>query len=152
MHGCSVISDSFWPFGLQPTRFLCPWNFSRQEYWSGSPFPTPRNLPDPGQYKFPQRVKGVEGFSDSSRIVSLTYCFSVCTSSQLFTKQPEWYSKLLELVKGILKLITFFAFVNCVLVLFIGSFSKKKESLPLWVVHSSLKTLKLSQTLVKFLQ
>ena len=23
----SVISDSFWPHGLQPTRLLCPWNF-----------------------------------------------------------------------------------------------------------------------------
>ena len=22
--------------------------FSRQEYWSGSPFPSPENLPDPG--------------------------------------------------------------------------------------------------------
>ena len=22
--------------------------FSRQEYWSGSPFPAPENLPDPG--------------------------------------------------------------------------------------------------------
>ena len=24
------------------------WEFSRQEYWSGLPFPTPGNLPDPG--------------------------------------------------------------------------------------------------------
>ena len=23
----SVVSDSFWPYGLQPARFLCPWNF-----------------------------------------------------------------------------------------------------------------------------
>ena len=22
--------------------------FSRQEYWSGQPFPSPQNLPDPG--------------------------------------------------------------------------------------------------------
>ena len=27
---------------------LCPWNFSRQEYWSGLPFSTPGDLPDPG--------------------------------------------------------------------------------------------------------
>ena len=27
---------------------LCPWDFSRQEYWSGLPFPSPRDLPDPG--------------------------------------------------------------------------------------------------------
>ena len=23
---CSVVSDSLWPHGLQPTRLLCPWN------------------------------------------------------------------------------------------------------------------------------
>ena len=38
--------------------FVTPWTlayqappsmgFSRQEYWSGSPFPSPGNLPDPG--------------------------------------------------------------------------------------------------------
>ena len=27
---------------------LCPWDFSRQEYWSRLPFPSPRDLPDPG--------------------------------------------------------------------------------------------------------
>ena len=37
----SVVSNSLWPHGLQPTRLLCPWGFSRQEYWSG-------NLPHPG--------------------------------------------------------------------------------------------------------
>ena len=25
-----------------------PMEFSRQEYWSGFPFPSPRDLPDPG--------------------------------------------------------------------------------------------------------
>ena len=25
-----------------------PMGFSRQEYWSGSPFPSPGNIPDPG--------------------------------------------------------------------------------------------------------
>ena len=33
---------------VQPTRLLCPWDFSRQEYWSGLPFPSPGNLPNPG--------------------------------------------------------------------------------------------------------
>ena len=31
----------------QPTRFLCPWNFSRQEYWSGLLFPIPGDLSEP---------------------------------------------------------------------------------------------------------
>ena len=33
---------------LLPTRLLCPWGFSRQEYWSGLPCPPPGDLPDPG--------------------------------------------------------------------------------------------------------
>ena len=36
------------PLGLQPTRLLHPWDFSRQENWSGLPFPSPGHLPDPG--------------------------------------------------------------------------------------------------------
>ena len=27
---------------------VCPWNFSRQEYWSGLSFLPPGDLPDPG--------------------------------------------------------------------------------------------------------
>ena len=27
---------------------LCPWGFSRQEYWSGLPCPPPGDLPNPG--------------------------------------------------------------------------------------------------------
>ena len=36
------------PHGLQPARCLCPWGFSRQEYWSGLPCPLPGDLPNPG--------------------------------------------------------------------------------------------------------
>ena len=36
------------PHGLQPTRFLCPWEFSRQVYWSGLPSLPPGDLPNPG--------------------------------------------------------------------------------------------------------
>ena len=44
----SVMSDSLQPHGLQPTKLLCPWGFSRQEYWSGLPCPPPGDLPSPG--------------------------------------------------------------------------------------------------------
>ena len=45
----SVVSDSLQPHGLQPTRLLCLWQeFSRQEPWSGQPFPSPGDLPNPG--------------------------------------------------------------------------------------------------------
>ena len=29
-------------------RCLCPWRFSRQEYWSGLLYPPPEDLPNPG--------------------------------------------------------------------------------------------------------
>ena len=43
------MSDSLLPDGLPPARFLCPWNFSgKNTHWSGLPFPTPGDLPNPG--------------------------------------------------------------------------------------------------------
>ena len=37
-----------WLSATPCARLLCPWGFSRQEYWSGLPFPSPGDLPDPG--------------------------------------------------------------------------------------------------------
>ena len=45
---CSVGSDALRHHKLEPTRLLCPWTFSRQEYWSGLPCPPPGDLPTPG--------------------------------------------------------------------------------------------------------
>ena len=44
----SVVPGSLQHHGLQPARLLCPWGFSRQEYWSGVPCPPPGDLPNPG--------------------------------------------------------------------------------------------------------
>ena len=44
----SIMSDSLEPHGLQPSRLLCPWGFSKQEYWSGLPCPPPGDLLNPG--------------------------------------------------------------------------------------------------------
>ena len=44
----SIVSDSLRPHGLQPTRLLYPWGFSRQENWSALPCPAPGDLPNPG--------------------------------------------------------------------------------------------------------
>ena len=41
----SVMSDICDP---KANKALLPMRFSRQEYWSGLPFPPPRDLPDPG--------------------------------------------------------------------------------------------------------
>ena len=35
------MSDSVRPHRQQPTRLPRPWDFSRQEYWSGVPLPSP---------------------------------------------------------------------------------------------------------------
>ena len=44
---CSVLSDSATPWTVAHCTLLSM-EISRQEYWSGLPFPTPRDLPNPG--------------------------------------------------------------------------------------------------------
>ena len=46
----SVMSDSCDPMDYRPSRRLCPWGFSRQEYWSGLPCPSPGDRPSPGSW------------------------------------------------------------------------------------------------------
>ena len=49
MHAESLQSwltfETLWPIACQTPLSL---EFSRQEYWSGLPYPLPRDLPDPG--------------------------------------------------------------------------------------------------------
>ena len=42
------MSNSLGPHGLQPSKAPLSLEFSRQKYWSGLPFPSPGDLPDPG--------------------------------------------------------------------------------------------------------
>ena len=44
---CSVMSD-FLQFQTVDCQTSLSMEFSRQEYWSGLPFPSPGDLPDPG--------------------------------------------------------------------------------------------------------
>ena len=44
----SVVSDSLRSHGLLTTRFLCPWDCFRPEYWSGLSFPPLEDLSNPG--------------------------------------------------------------------------------------------------------
>ena len=43
---CPLLCVISWT--VAPARLLCPWGFSRQEYWSGLPCPSPGGLPNPG--------------------------------------------------------------------------------------------------------
>ena len=49
---CAVLSHSVGLFStsctVEPTRLLCPRGFSKQEYWSELPCPSPGDLPNPG--------------------------------------------------------------------------------------------------------
>ena len=44
----SVMSDSLWPYGLQPVRLLCPWNSPGKNTGVSLPCPSPGDLPIPG--------------------------------------------------------------------------------------------------------
>ena len=63
---CSVMSNSLWPHELSPLSM----EFSRQEYWSGLPFPPPGDLPD-------QEIK------------PLSSCVS-CTGRQILYHRATW--------------------------------------------------------------
>jgi len=43
----SVVSHSLWPPRTVTCQAPLSMDFFRQEYWSGLPFPSPRDLPDP---------------------------------------------------------------------------------------------------------
>ena len=52
-HGvCSQSCPTLRPHGLYSTRLLGPWYVSRQEYWSGLPFPPPGIFPTQGQNSY----------------------------------------------------------------------------------------------------
>ena len=46
-HVTSVVFTLCDPMDCKPARLLCPWGFSREEYWSGLLCPPPGNLPNP---------------------------------------------------------------------------------------------------------
>ena len=53
----SVVSDSVIPSAVTHEAPLSM-GFSRQEYWSGLPFPSPGDLPDPGTEPGSPALKG----------------------------------------------------------------------------------------------
>ena len=45
---CAELLQSYLTLGDPPRQAPLSMGFSRQEYWSGLPFPSPGDLPDPG--------------------------------------------------------------------------------------------------------
>ena len=66
------------PHGLWPARLLCPWDFSRQEYVSELPFPSPGALPNLGiKPVSPASLALTGGFSTPSHLGSTVYGYSL---------------------------------------------------------------------------
>ena len=58
--------------GLQSTRLLCAWGFSRHKYQSELPFPSPGDLPKPG---IKPRSPALQADSSPSEPPGYTYIY-----------------------------------------------------------------------------
>ena len=87
-----IIMDDGWMKSLSRVRlFATPWTvahqappsvgFSRQEYWSGLPFPSPGDLPNPG----------IEPRSPAFQADTLTSALTGKSTSIVYFKIPEKY-------------------------------------------------------------
>ena len=80
--------NSLWPHGLWSARLLCPWGFSRLEYWSGLPCPPPGDFPKPGTElrsptlqadSLPSEPPGKPPYSTAAAAAkSLQLCLTLC--------------------------------------------------------------------------
>ena len=74
----SVMSDSFvtpWTVALQAPLSM---GLCRQEYWSGLPFPSPEDLPDPGIEHMPPALAGAF-FTPEPPVSSVAQsCLTLC--------------------------------------------------------------------------
>ena len=85
-----VMSDSLWPQGLQPTWLLCPLDFSRQEYWSGVPLPSPKHTGVGCRFLL-QRILSIQGSNLS--LLCLMHCkgdsLPLCYREAPYIYKPE---------------------------------------------------------------
>ena len=76
----SIVCDSLRSYWLYvAARFLRPWDFSRQEYWSVLPFPSPGDLPHPGMELTPPALRA--GSLRSVQFSSVHFSRSVVSDS-----------------------------------------------------------------------
>ena len=88
-----------------------PMGFSRQEYWSGLPFPSPGDLPDPGieprspalqAYSLLTELQGKLTVADNFIIliyicVCVYVCVCVCVCIIIILYTLDWYSVIWQL-------------------------------------------------------
>ena len=74
----STAGMSFYVYGINPwtAAYQAPLSmgFSRQEYWSGMPFPSPRNLPDPRSEPGSPALQADSLLSEPPRKLYMVYC------------------------------------------------------------------------------
>ena len=108
----SVISDSFWPHGPQP-GFV---GFPRQEHWSGLPFPSSRDLPNPG---IESRIASRFFTTWITREAHLLCVQESNITSYMHSHCPHNPSKKNMIkIKNFLELFVFLSWVICVLYVF----------------------------------
>ena len=83
----SVVSNSLQPPLTVATGLLCSWDFSRQEYWNGLPFPSPGGLPNPGI----EPTSLVSALQADSMQLKLTYRSMTCIFSHVSICLPRNY-------------------------------------------------------------
>ena len=92
---CSVMSDSLQHNGLYPTRLLSM-GFSRQEYWSGLPFSSPKDLPNLGieSWSPALQVDSLPSASPGKPMKLLAQCLanSKYYYRIIFVKVTSWFS------------------------------------------------------------
>jgi len=71
---CCLVAQSCLTL-LQPHGL---WGFPRQEYWSGLPFPSPGDLPDPGAKPVSPALAG--GFFTTEPPVKPSWCYTMYSS------------------------------------------------------------------------
>ena len=81
------MAGSLWPNGLWPTRLLCPCDSPRKKaYWTGLPFPSPGDLPNPGT-----EPVSLESLASAARCYILYHYATWEAHSQIHVSSPELF-------------------------------------------------------------
>ena len=88
LQSCLTLCD---PYRLWPARLLCPWGFSRQEHWSGLPFPPPGISPTHGlNTGLPHCRQILYRLSHQGSPPCVCVCVCVCTQISPFYKDSSY--------------------------------------------------------------
>ena len=96
--GCSAVSDSLQPHGLQLARRLCPWRFSRQEYWSELSCPPSGDLSNSGiePRSLTLQVDSLPSEPPGKPVFAVRQCQATSSSQRLPVEGNNATSKLRE--------------------------------------------------------